>query len=141
MHRNGIVTGITVGAIPAAATSGMLLGYGLRAGGAARAFSAIGSLISMSRNPLWTALLGIGVHVLAILACGVLYASLVQRRGENDFAWAIAIGGGVAAILFVVARAGGGSIALVLTPANLVAIGVIIAITLPIGMRFAPSRV
>lgn len=119
----------------------MLLGYGLRAGGADRAFSAIGALLVATSNPFWSTLVGVVVHVAVVLACGALYASLVQPAGEKRFAWAVAIGGAVAAILFLVARAGGGSIALVLTPGNLVAIGVIIGITLPIGMRFALSGV
>jgi hypothetical protein len=130
-----------VGAIPVATTSGMLLGYGLKAGGAARAFSAIGALVVSTRHPFWAGLVGIVLHVALLVASSALYASLVRRTNENQFAWAIAVGGGIAAILFVFARASGGSIALVLTPGNLIAIGVIIAITLPIGMRFAPSRV
>jgi len=131
--------GITVGAVPASATTGMLLGYGLRGGGAGRAFAALGSLF-VSRSNDATILLGIALHVVVMLACGVLYASLVEEARESRFAWAIAIGGGFAAVLFVLARSVGGSIALVMTPGNLVALGATIALTLPIGMRFAPSE-
>ena len=130
---------ITVGLVPASATAGMLLGYGLRGGGAGRAFAALGSLFFSQSNHAAT-VLGVVLHVVVMLACGVLYASLVNEARESRFAWAIAIGGGVAAILFLRARSVGGSIALVLTPANLIALGAITALTLPIGMRFAPSR-
>lgn len=118
----------------------MLLGYGLRGGGAGRAFAALGSLF-FAHSHQAAILLGVVLHIVVMLACGVLYASLVNQARESSFAWAIAIGGGVAAILFVVARSVGGSIALVLTPGNLIALGAITALTLPMGMRFAPSQV
>jgi hypothetical protein len=70
----------------------------------------------------------------------VAYVSLVENENDHRIAWAIAIGAAMAAASLIVLRSFGGSIALVLTPANLVALGVVIAITLPIGMRFAPSR-
>ena len=117
----------------------MLLGYGLRVGGPGRAFAALGSVV-LSQSSHGATLLGIVLHVVVMLACGVLYASLVDEEPESRLAWAIAIGGGVAAILFVLARSVGGSITLVLTPGNLVALGAIIALTLPIGMRFAPPH-
>jgi hypothetical protein len=119
----------------------MLIGYGLRAGGAGRAFGAIGSLLVSSGSSSLATAVGVVLHLAAMLACGVIYVALVDNAGENRFAWAIAIGGAAAAIVFVLARTLGGSIALVLTPGNLVAIGAVIAITLPIGMRLAPSRV
>lgn len=119
----------------------MLLGYGLRAGGIGRAFAAIGAILIGPRAPFWSALLGLVVEVAVVLSCGGLYAWLTQPVGENRFAWAVAIGGSVAAILLLLARAAGGSIALVLTPGDVVAIGVTIAVALPIGMRLAPSRV
>ena len=119
----------------------MLLGYGLRGGGAGRVFNAIGStLVSASSSSVVT-LAGLVIHVAIMLASGVLYVTLVDDAREHRIAWAITIGGAIAAIVFILVRVFGGSIALVITPGNLVAIGVVIAITLPLGMRFAPSRV
>jgi NO-binding membrane sensor protein with MHYT domain len=118
----------------------MLLGYGIRGGSAGRVFAAIGAILSSTGGGRLPILLGVAVQVAVALACGVLYVALTKDKRENRFAWAIAIGAGVAAITFVVVRAFAGSIALVLTPGNLVALGVVIAITLPIGMRFAFSR-
>jgi hypothetical protein len=140
VHRQPTVIGITTGVIPASATTGMLLGYGIRSGGAGRVFSAIGSLLVSARNPSFATLTGFLLHLALMLLCGILYASLVDRAKDHPFSWAIAIGAAVAAISLVLVRAFGGPIALVLTPANLVAVGVVIALTLPIGMRFAPSR-
>jgi hypothetical protein len=118
----------------------MLFGYGLRGGGGGRAFAAFGWLLFSASSHALATLLGVVLHVVVMLACGVLYATLVNEARETRLAWAIAIGGGIAAVLFVLARSVGGSIALVLTPANLIALGAITALTLPIGMRFAPSR-
>jgi hypothetical protein len=144
VRREQIVTGITTGLLPAAATTGMLVGFGIRLGAAGRVFQAIGAIAlgmgayEMSALALAT-MLGVLLHVLVMLACGVVYASLVAN-GEHRAAWAIAIGGVVVAAAFVSAKTFAGSIALVLTPGNLMAIGAVIAITLPIGMRFAPTR-
>jgi hypothetical protein len=137
--------GITTGIIPAAATTGMLLGYGLRLGAASRVFEAIGGVFlgmsgeSVSHSSL-AAAVGVVLHVAATLACGVAYVAFARNAEDHRIAWAIAIGAAVAAIAFLSVRTFAGSIALVLTPGNLIAIGAVIAITLPIGMRLAPTR-
>jgi hypothetical protein len=141
VQRERLVTGITTGIIPASATTGMLLGYGIRLGSPGRAFEAIGSALGApsgtSMSALW---LGIVLHVLATLACGVVYVALVDDSGDHGIAWAIVVGAAITAVAFIMVRTFAGAIALALTPGNLVALGVVIAITLPIGMRFAPSR-
>lgn len=146
MRRPRLVTGITSGIIPAAATTGMLLGYGIRVGAASRVFQAIGSVLlgtaaesASAWSPLATGV-GIVLHVAATLACGILYASFAGESEDHPIAWAIAIGAAASAFAFLAVRTFAGSIALVLTPGNLIAIGAVIAITLPIGMRFAPRR-
>ena len=132
-----------MGVLPAAATTGMLFGYGIRLGAATRVFQAIGSVLargeSVSSSTVLTCV-GIVLHVAATLGCGVAYASLARESNGHRVAWAIAIGAAAAAIAVVAVRTFAGSIALVLTPGNLIAIGVVIALTLPIGMRFAPTR-
>ena len=125
----------------------MLLGYGLRLGAASRVFQAIGSVLlgtaSESASRLSSSMaagVGIVLHVAATLACGIAYVTFAGESEDHRIAWAIAIGAAVSAIAFLAVRTFAGSIALVLTPGNLIAIGVVIAITLPIGMRFAPTR-
>ena len=145
VRRPRLVTGITSGVIPAAATTGMLFGYGIRLGGASRVFQAIGSLLlgragdSSSGSSLATGV-GILLHVAVTLACGLAYAALAGDSEDHPIAWAIVIGAAVSALAVLAVRTVAGSIALVLTPGNLIAIGAVIAITLPIGMRFAPTR-
>lgn len=146
VRRPRLVTGITSGVIPAAATTGMLFGYGIRLGSASRVFQAIGSVIlgrageSASAQSTLATAVGIVLHVAATLACGILYAACAGESEDHPIAWAIAIGAAASALAFLAVRTFAGSIALVLTPGNLIAIGAVIAITLPIGMRFAPTR-
>jgi hypothetical protein len=83
---------------------------------------------------------GILLHVAATLACGLAYAALAGDSEDHPIAWSIVIGAAVSALAVLAVRTVAGSIALVLTPGNLIAIGAVIAITLPIGMRFAPTR-
>lgn len=140
------VIGITTGLIPSAATAGMLLGFGMRLGAAARVFEALGLVLARvagtrASTPVVATALGVLLQLSATLACGIAYASLIENEHDHHIAWAIALGAAMAAAAFIIVRTFGGSIALVLTPGNLVALGVVIAITLPIGMRFAPSRV
>jgi hypothetical protein len=125
----------------------MLLGYGLRLGAASRVFQAIGSVLlgtageSASRSSsMMVASVGIVLHVAATLGCGVAYVAFASESEDHRIAWAIAIGAAASAIAFLAVRTFAGSIALVLTPGNLISIGAVIAITLPIGMRFAPTR-
>lgn len=146
VRRPRLVTGITSGIIPAAATTGMLLGYGIRLGAATRVFEAIGSVLlgtagesASGSSPLATGV-GLVLHVGATLACGILYAAFSAEAEDHPIAWAIAVGAAASALAFLAVRTFAGSIALVLTPGNLIAIGAVIAITLPIGMRFAPTR-
>jgi hypothetical protein len=147
VRRPRLVTGITTGIIPAAATTGMLFGYGIRLGAASRVFQAIGSVLlgggrDGASGPSSPVTIGVGIvlHVAATLACGVAYAAFAREGEDHRIAWAIAIGAAASAFAFLAVRTVAGSIALVLTPGNLIAIGVVIAITLPIGMRFAPTR-
>ena len=141
-----LVTGITSGIIPAAATTGMMFGYGIRLGAASRVFQAIGSVLlgtagESARGSSWLATgVGMLLHVAATLACGIAYAAFSGESEDHPIAWAIAIGGAASALAFLAVRTFAGSIALVLTPGNLIAVGAVIAITLPIGMRFAPTR-
>ena len=145
VRRPRLVTGITSGIIPAAATTGMLFGYGIRLGAASRVFQALGSVLlgtAGERASISSLATGVGIvlHVAATLACGVAYVACAGESEDHPIAWAIAIGAAASAFAFLAVRTFAGSIALVLTPGNLIAIGAVIAITLPIGMRFAPTR-
>jgi hypothetical protein len=145
VNRKEIVTGVTTGTIPAAATLGMLVGYGARLGAPMRVLHVVGEIVLRGRGQgagevVYVAT-GTILHVVAMLSCGVAYVALLRDAGQHRAAWAIAVAATAVAAVFVAARTFAGSIALVLTPANLIALGVVIALSLPIGMRFAPTRV
>lgn len=139
-----MVNGITAGLIPAAATTGMLWGYGARLGAPGRVFRTIGMIVlhtggTAASTPSYL-FVGLFVHVAAMLSFGVAYVALIGDAAEHRIAWAIAVAAAAVAAVFVSARTFAGSITLVLTPENLITMGVVIAITLPIGMRFAPPH-
>jgi hypothetical protein len=123
----------------------MLLGYGIRLGAPWRVLQAVGGILvgagaDGANHTVLATGVGLALHLVVTLACGIAYVTLTRDAREHRVAWAIAIAAAVDAAAFIVARTFGGSIALALTPGNLVAIGVAIAISLPIGMRFAFSR-
>lgn len=126
VRRDRLVMGITTGVVPAAAIVGMLVGFGLRMG-RPRAFDVLG------RGVIGRVL----VVVLLMLLCDVAYVAVVARERQLWVAWAIAIGAAAVVVIFSYARLTAGDIALVLSTRNLIAIAVVIAITLPVGMRFA----
>lgn len=128
--------GITTGMVPAAALMGMLLGFGLRAGAPRRALAAFGATFLGAG-----AVAGGIVIVVLMLVCGVAYVALVARERQHWLAWAMMLAVLAVALMVVCSRLRGGGIALALSIGNLIEIGVVIAITLPIGMRFALPKV
>ena len=144
VQRERAVTAITTGAIPAAATTGMLVGFGIRLGVPSRVFDVIGATVlgtSASREYAPSVvLLGVALQLIAVLLCGVVYSWLAGEAPKHRAGWALAIGAAAVAMMFLFARAFAGTIALVLTPGNIIGIGAVIPFTLPIGMRFALSR-
>jgi apolipoprotein N-acyltransferase len=128
--------GITTGILPAAALLGLLLGFGIRAGRPLGAFSALGiGLLGAG------ALGGVILVVVLMLMCGVGYVTLVARKRQHRVAWAMALAVAATVVMLVCMRLGGGEIALVLSSGNLIEIAIVIAIALPMGMRFALPQV
>lgn len=123
--------GITTGTVPAAAISGMLLGFGMRSGSPGRAFEAFGV----------GALAGVLLVNVLMLLCGVVYVAVVAQKRQLRMAWTIAITVAAIAVMLVCERLAGGDVARVLSTPNLIELGVVLAIALPIGMRLALSQV
>jgi hypothetical protein len=122
----------------------MLVGYGIRLGAPTRAYYAISAIVlgadASLRSGAIPLLAGVLLHIAFVLACGAIYTHLVGESRQHPVAWAIAVGGLAAILCLIIARARAGTIALALTPGNLIAVGAVLAFTLPIGMRFALSR-
>jgi hypothetical protein len=132
--------------IAASATAGTLLGFGIHLGTPARPFNAIAALALgpgaqavYGFSPLPT-LLGILLHVAAMIAWGVVYELLVARtRGYLTASLVVAVAALTA--LLLPSRLFGVGPAALLSIGNLVALSVVLAVALPLGMRLAPSEV
>jgi len=145
VQRERLVTGITTGILPAAATTGMLLGFGVRDGAPALVFNAIGAMLlgsgAAGRDFSMATIVGALLHIVVMLLYGVAYTTLVAEQGEHRLSWAVAVGAAAVIAMLVFTRVFGGGIALVLSLGNLLEIGAVIGIALPIGMRFALPQV
>jgi hypothetical protein len=122
----------------------MLLGFGVRDGAPARAFNAIGAMVlgpaATGRELSVATIVGVLLHAVVMLLCGVAYSWLVEEQ-DHRLASAITVGAGAVVAMLAFARVFGGGIALVLSLGNLLEIGAVIVIALPIGMRFALPQV
>jgi hypothetical protein len=78
--------------------------------------------------------------VILMLLCGVLHVAIVARQRQRRSAWAIAIAIAAVAIIVACSRLAGGDVARVLSARKFIELGVVLAIVLPIGMRFALSQ-
>ncbi|HKO16946.1 MAG TPA: hypothetical protein VJU87_11955 [Gemmatimonadaceae bacterium] len=142
MRRDWILAGLTTGVLAASSTAGALLAFGLRLGTPARPFNAIGALLlggdamqvfGFAAGPT---LVGVLLHLVAVVACGVLYAALVGRKGHS-VAWAIVLAILALAASWAIGHSLGVGLAPLLPLGNLIVLGVVLALSLPIGMRFA----
>lgn len=99
---------MATGAIAFAATTGAVIGLGLRAGGATRAWqllgvSTIGNHAAALFTPEGLTALGVLLHALLAAGAGMLTAWLTSRRGSGPWRWAVAISVGLLALSLVIA--------------------------------------
>jgi uncharacterized membrane protein len=135
------------GIIAAAATGGALLGFGLRAGTPSRPFNGIATLVLGDQaRGVWgyvstITITGIVLHVVIMVGWSMLFVALAARRRG----WQVpAIALGVAAAAWfvsreVVLRQVGAGMSSVLGTGQLVALHLVLAVSLVLGMRFARS--
>lgn len=130
------------GLIAAAATSGALVGFGLRFGTPWRAFNTIAAA-TLARGsgslgaPFAITVIGVVVHVLASIVWGLLYALAVERSGGHRWVW----GALVAVVMFLATSAlaalSGAGLGSLLPLGDRIAIALVLALALPLGMRLA----
>lgn len=114
----GVWRGARAGTIASAAVTGALLGFGLRAGMAARPFNAAAVLVLGDRaRGVWGFVSGVSVagEIVVIASCvlaGALCGALVQlapgasrARHPRLLAFSVSLAAAVAALLLLVARA------------------------------------
>ena len=137
--------GLAVGLLAASATSGALVGFGLRLGIPSRPFNAIARLLLGSRaEGVWgftptVTLTGVALHVTTMLVWGVVYVRFADAR-RGIARGAIAVGVAAMALLvelLVVERLLHAGVSGVLSPMQVVVVHAVLAVALAVGMRFA----
>jgi hypothetical protein len=147
VRRHVVVSGITSGILAASATSGALVGFGIRLGTLARVFNAIGSIVlgpeafavyGYAASPT---LVGALLHICAMIVCGLVYVSLVTISHGREIAWALVLSAATMVLAWFLARRVGVGPAVLLPAGNLLVLAAVLAGALIIGMRLAPVEV
>ena len=143
MLGSRIRLGIGAGLVAAAATTGALLGFGLKQGMPARPFNIAASVLlgdaaagSWGFHPVATPL-GVVVHVAGVLLLGVLAAGVSagrSMRGAMVVSVIVSLSAGILHLMLAtrLENTGRG-----LTPAQLIAVYLLLAAGLVVGMRLA----
>jgi hypothetical protein len=138
-------TGFVVGALAACATGGALVGFGQRLGTPSHPFNAISRLVLGARaEGVWgfvpsVTLTGVALHVTVMLVWGAVYARLARpRRGVARLALAVAVGAAALLVdLLLVERVLHAGVSGVLSPVQVAAVHLVLAVALALGMRLA----
>jgi hypothetical protein len=140
-----IRAGLRVGLFAAAATGGMLAGFGLRQGTPARPFNLLATAIAGDRaagtwgfDPVATTV-GAAVHVLVVCGYGLLFVYLLREiRGSRPWVVATLLAAALCgATLLLAPLLFGGIARTVLQPVQIVALHVVLGVALVSGMRLA----
>ena len=145
MQVSRIRLGLSAGFVAAAATTGALLGFGLRQGMPARPFNVAASVVlgeaaagSWGFHRLATPV-GIAVHVAAVLALGVLAAFLATRsRSLRAIGASVIVSLGAGIVHFVLLGREADSNRALTVP-QLIIVYMLLAAGLVVGMRLARS--
>ena len=145
VRRNWIEAGVTTGLIAAAATSGALMGFGLRFGTPLRPFNTIAAsvlgvaAVAASNAPGMVTTIGIAIHVAACIAWSLAYAWIVEFSHGHEWEWGVATSLVAFALTSMLARSFDVGLGTLLSVAQRIALAVVLAIALPMGMRLANS--
>ena len=143
MQVSQIRLGLSAGLVAAAATTGALLGFGLRQGMPARPFNVAASVVlgeaaagSWGFHRLATPL-GLAIHIIAVIALGMLAATLAARSRRLRSVGSSVIVSVSAAILHIGLAGRDASATRALTIPQLIAVYLLLAAGLVVGMRLA----
>ena len=108
-------------------------------------FNAIGAMLLGRDAQAATGLsvattIGMVVHVAMMVVIGLVFRLALARAGGHPLAWAVVVAAATLGLLALVARLFGVGIVALLPTGSLIALGVVLAVTLAIGMRFALSK-
>jgi hypothetical protein len=137
-HSTG--SGIAVGSVTAAATTGALLAMGHRLGSAGIPFASISAALlhrTASTAAVGLVFAGVVLHAAATFVWSMMYVWLVRHIHWRVGAAAIAVGSGAFVVSWLVAWSTGSGVASVLPLGDRLVLAVVFAGALVVGMRFA----
>lgn len=138
VRAQAISQGAVVGSVAAAATTGALIAMGHRLGGARVPFAAIGAvLLRRDSSGAAAVLLGILLHFAIVLMWSVVFVWLTEHLMRRDALAAGAVAVGHFMVAWIVAWMTGRGLSTVLTLGDRIALAVVLAGALVVGMRFA----
>ncbi len=142
MRRDWIRDGLATGILASSATAGALVRVGLRDGRPAAPFNALASILlgpslSAVAHVGGVTLVGVTVHVAVMLAVAIAYAWIVTRSGGYRWRWALVAAAAWLSVSFLLVPASGNASRAPLQLADRVTVGVVLAVTLAVGMRLA----
>lgn len=133
-------TGVIVGGVAAAATTGALIAMGHRLGSAALPFAAISAALfrrATASGAVGLVFAGVVLHVTAIVVWSVVFAWLVERLRWPSIVAGAFIGAAQFALSWLVAWGTGEGLAAVLPLGDRIVFALILTVSLVVGMRFA----
>jgi hypothetical protein len=135
-----VSTGVIVGGVAAAATTGALIAMGHRMGSAAIPFAAISATL-FRRTPASGAVglvfTGIVLHITATFVWSVVFVWLVERLRWSSIVAGTFIGVAHFALSWLVAWGTGEGLASILPLGDRIVFALILTASLVVGMRFA----
>ena len=132
--------GIVVGSVACAATTGALIAIGHRLGSAGIPFAAISAVLvhrTASAGAVGLVFTGLILHALVIFVWSASFVWLVRRLRWGAIVAACLVGVAALGISWVIAWSTGGGLSSVLPLGDRLVYGVVLAIALMVGMRFA----
>lgn len=135
-----VSTGVIVGGVAAAATTGALIAMGHRMGSAAIPFAAISATLfrrTAASGAVGLVFTGVVLHITAIFVWSVVFVWLVERLRWSSLVAAALIGAAHFVLSWLVAWGTGTGLASILPLGDRIVFSLILFASLVVGMRFA----
>ncbi len=133
-------TGVIVGGVAAAATTGALIAMGHRMGSAAVPFAAISATVfrrTVASGAVGLVFTGIVLHITVMFVWSVVFVWLVDRLRWSSMIAGVFIGLAQFALSWLVAWGTGEGLASILPLGDRIVFALILTMSLVVGMRFA----
>ena len=137
-----VSTGVIVGGVAAAATTGALIAMGHRMGSAAIPFAAISATLfrrTAASGAVGLVFTGIVLHITAMFVWSVVFVWLIERLRWSTLLAGAFTGAGHFALSWLVAWGTGSGLASILPLGDRIVFTLILFASLVVGMRFAFS--